>query len=243
MSPWRVVATTVLHPETEIFTVESHYIDALDQAGADMAMIPWVTTDAEAERRLTPFDGLVLTGGQDIDPAAYGAAVDGAVEVLPAADNSDARLIHAAQKQGKPILAVCRGAQVLNVAFGGTLTQHMWGRSEDHPEPLRTGDKAADAVSFLANRHAVALDPDSQVAAAFCAESISANSLHHQSIDKLGADLMITGRAPDGTVEVVEHTTHPAIGVQWHPEWLQAEGHDALFTWIVEQAANLEGAR
>ncbi len=233
---------TFMHPETDLYTIESHYVDAIERAGADVAVLPWASSAAEAERRLQPFDALVLSGGQDVDPETYGAAVDGAVEMLPAADVSDAALIHAAIKQGKPILAICRGAQILNVAFGGTLHQHMWERSEHHPARSTSANEAHDAESFLANRHAVALEPGSRIASIFASSSISVNSLHHQSADTLGADLKITGSAPDGTVEVIEHATHAAVGVQWHPERLTDEGHHALFNWIVEQATDRAAA-
>ncbi len=231
-----------MHPETDLYTIESHYVDAIERAGADVAVLPWATSAAEADRRLRPFNALVLSGGQDVDPEIYGAAVDGAVEMLPAADVSDAALIHAAIQQGKPILAICRGVQILNVAFGGTLVQHMWELSEHHPARPASGDEAHDAESFLANRHAVALESGSRIASIFESASINVNSLHHQSVDTLGADLKITGTAPDGTVEVVEHETHAALGVQWHPERLTDEGHDALFEWIVEQAKDRAAA-
>ncbi|MEZ5341809.1 MAG: gamma-glutamyl-gamma-aminobutyrate hydrolase family protein [Acidimicrobiales bacterium] len=236
ITPWRQVAPTVLRPETELFAVESHYLDAIERAGADAAMLTWTDRASDAARRLSRFDGLLLTGGQDVDPSSYRAKADGAVDWIKAADVSEQAYLRAAISQDKPILAVCRGLQVLNVAFGGSLTQHMWGRSDEHPDPPQSGDAVADADEFLARRHAVSLRPGSMVADAFGAKEIMVNSLHHQSVDRLGPGLIITGIAADQTVEAIEHTNHPAIGVQWHPEWLQDEGHDVLFAWLVEAA-------
>jgi putative glutamine amidotransferase len=179
------------------------YLDAIVRAGGrPVVLTPGGPLDdvADLADALARFDGLCLPGGPDLDPARYGATeVDEHVTAFDAEhDALDLACAHAALELGLPLLAICRGHQVLNVALGGTLRQHV----EDH--------------RFV--HHAVTLTPGCTAALAIGHERPSGHSVHHQAIDRLGAGLVVTGRADDGTIEVVERPGSWVVGVQWHPE-------------------------
>jgi putative glutamine amidotransferase len=181
---------------------------------------------------LAAIDGLVLAGGGDIDPAQYGAVAEPEVAgVDPERDAWELALVREAEL---PILGVCRGAQVINVARGGTLIQDLPARTTaDH----RVIDRPDDEV------HVVELTEGSRVREAVGVDQLVANTLHHQSVDQLGAGLCIVGWADDGTVEAIEADDGPLIGIQWHPELLRDRlPHLRLFEWLVQTAGAAEAA-
>ncbi|SBS74646.1 putative glutamine amidotransferases [uncultured Microbacterium sp.] len=162
---------------------------------------------------LAGFDGLVLPGGGDIDPARYGGDVSApCYDVNPAQDELDLDITAAAVAAGIPILGVCRGLQVLNVAFGGTLV-------EDLPGGHVPGADETGGLEWT--WHPVAVSAGSRLAAELPTATVSVASGHHQAIRDLGAGLIATGVAHDGVIEAVEHPELPIVAVQWHPE---AEG-------------------
>ncbi len=236
MTPWRRTLPTWIHPESDLYTLNPDYVAGVEKAGGLVMIIPQVRSDEEARHVLATFDGLVLSGGNDVDPAHYGHENTASFGTDTAADLSDLALANAAIATELPLLAICRGAQIVNVALGGTMEQHIWGRSDDHPhkDPKDRSVEACEAT--LAHRHPVILEEGCETARLFGATKISANSLHHQAIDEPGAGINIVGRSPDGTVEVIEHESAPMVGVQWHPERLGGEGHQVLFDWVVGQA-------
>ena len=241
MTPWRRSLPTFLHPETDLYTLAPYYTNGVAQAGALPLVVPWLDGDdaaiaARATAVMYRFDGLVLTGGTDVEPDLYGTENLASHEPDIRGDRSDIAMMRAAIDQGKPVLAICRGVQIANVAFGGTLHQHIWGTFEDHPYPPRTGETAQDAEAFLANRHNVDLDADSTIATLFGATTVATNSMHHQSVDALGDGLRIVGQTADGIVEAIEHDSGLLLGVQWHPERLTDDGHQVLFDWLVRAA-------
>ena len=185
-----------------------------------------LTRDAPVDGMLDRLDGLVLTGGADVDPAAYGhdpAVGLGATE--PERDAWELALLSGALARSIPVLAICRGAQLANVLLGGTLVQHVGVDDGDgHP---RFDDPRADRC------HTVALVPGSLGAAVY-GGSTEVNSLHHQTLGAIGDGLVVSGRSPDGTVEVIELPGRDLLGVQWHPEALDA--HDPSFVWLVTAA-------
>lgn len=165
---------------------------------------------------LTGFDGLVLPGGGDVDPARYGGDTTAPTyDVNPAQDALDLEITAAARERGIPILGVCRGLQVLNVAFGGTLVEDVL------PSAIQHTPGAADGGGPEWTWHAVSVAPGSRLHAEVGADEISVASGHHQAIGRLGEGLVATAVAADGVIEAIEHPTAPIIAVQWHPE---AEG-------------------
>jgi len=190
------------------------YLEALECSDALPVVVPPLREEM-LDDFLDAVDGLLLSGGPDIDPAAYGRPPHRCLgPTEPRLDAFELALVQAADRRGLPILAICRGAQLLNVARGGTLIQHL-PDVVDHAIEHRQR-QAADALT-----HAVELDPDSRLAELMGWTEGSVNSFHHQAVDALGRGLRVTARAPDGTVEALEDPDRPfLLAVQWHAEYL-----------------------
>ncbi|RTL68529.1 MAG: gamma-glutamyl-gamma-aminobutyrate hydrolase family protein [Pseudonocardiaceae bacterium] len=183
------------------------YIEMVVAAGGAPVLLP---PDPVAVTAVDRIDALILTGGSDLDPARYGAVPHPKTQAArQGRDATELAAVRAAIDRGIPVLGVCRGAQVLNVALGGTLHQHV-------PELVGSTAHGAAPPEFAAVD--VDLDPGS-LAGRLLGEHARVRCLHHQSIDRLGDELRVTARARDGVVEAVELDGHPfAVGVQWHPE-------------------------
>jgi putative glutamine amidotransferase len=202
------------------------YPKAIQAAGAIPVVLAAV--DLEAVPSLVArLDGICLAGGPDLDPVAYGA-LERHRELGPTNAEHDAfelAVARAADAAGLPLLGICRGAQALNVARGGTLHQHV------------DGHRQAELAGTPTQRVAVA--SDSLLAAITGAgDSLEINSFHHQAVDALGAGLRVVARAADGTVEAIEDPARPfLLGVQWHAETLtERPEHGALFAALIEAA-------
>jgi putative glutamine amidotransferase len=223
------------------------YVRVLAAAGAVPWLIPLLSGDRTTLRLIYEhLDGLFLTGGIDIDPAAYGE------ERHPMCDHSDPdrdrteiQLIHWALADRKPILGVCRGIQIINVACGGSLYQHV---AEQLPESIKH-DYFSTTTPYTRDylAHWVQLNGDSRLARLFGETMVQVNSMHHQGIKRLASGLRPSAFAPDGLVEGVEgQDGQYLVAVQWHPEEL-AERHAPmrrLFTDFIEAAsAYRSGAR
>jgi len=201
------------------------YVAAIrDGAGALPLLIPALDTPLQVAELLEAFDGFLFTGAvSNVDPAAYGGEAPRNPALLDGArDAVSLPLIRAAIDAGKPVLAICRGFQELNVALGGTLHQHVHelpGRL-DHRE-----DAAAPVETQFGSSHAVAIAPDSLLARITGAATARVNSLHHQGVDRLAPPLHADAAAPDGQVEAVSLPDGQGfvLGLQWHPEWRWAE--------------------
>jgi len=199
------------------YGVPGPYIDALRRAGARTLIVSPGETNDPVEI-LEPFDGLVLIGGGDVDPARYGAEPD--LEhnygVEEDRDELEIGLLLAADELHMPTLAICRGMQVMNVAFGGTLHQHL----PAMPGMLEHGVPVSDSVST----HDVKASRDGRLLASAGVDVLSCSSHHHQGVDRLGDRLAATGWSDDGLVEAIElqvedpYTDTWMLGVQWHPE-------------------------
>ena len=150
------------------------------------------------------YDGLILCGGVDVDPARYGEELDGSVDVDVKRDEVEYALIKAYLDAGKPILGICRGHQILNVYFGGSLHQ-------DIPEVAEHRQKGEDKI------HGVTASPDSILGRLY-GESFNVNSVHHQALKALGEGFRATADWQGQYVEAIEHVTLPIFSVQWHPE-------------------------
>jgi len=168
-------------------------------------------------------DGLLLPGGADLDPGLYGAESEtDQFPVEPVRDRFELDLLDAAIAKGKPVLGICRGHQLLNVHAGGTLHQDV--------PPHSRFDLAPETEI-----HDVTFEPGSILGGLYGPER-SVNSLHHQTIDRLGDGYTVTGRSEDGTIEGLEHLELPIVSVQWHPEMMTTRPDDPLFGWLIDLA-------
>jgi putative glutamine amidotransferase len=207
------------------------YLQAIDAAGGIPVVVPPLGRPC-IEDLLAHVDGVCLSGGPDLDPEAYGHRRD--AQTGPSERPLDAfelRLARAADAQLLPILAICRGMQVLNVARGGTLHQHL---------PDVVGSEITHRQREAAARptHWVALEQSGSIARILKRHRTKVNSFHHQAVDELGDGLAVTGRAADGTVESIEAIDRDfVLGVQWHAECLvHRPCQAALFRAFVDAA-------
>jgi putative glutamine amidotransferase len=212
---------------TPRFSVPQAYVRRVEAAGARAIVLPTVDPLA-AESYVDLVDGVLLSGGADVDPGLYGADRHPEVkEVDRPRDDFEIALAREADAAGRPLLGICRGVQVMNVALGGTLVQH---------EPSHKVE-AEDA-------HPVDVTAGTRLGRIVGATGFSVNSHHHQAIDRCAATLRVVARAPDGTVEAAESERHPfLVGVQWHPERLSDEPTRRLFAAFVEAAAKNRASR
>jgi putative glutamine amidotransferase len=212
------------HWQLEAALVPYDYVRALEGAGARVLLVP---PDADGvEETLDALDGLLLSGGNDLDPASYGAeAHPETTGTKPARDRGELALLEGALARDMPMLAVCRGFQVLNVARGGDLVQHL---------PEAVGHERHREVPGTFSEHGVRVDDASRLGAALGAAAPGVKSHHHQGIGRIGAGLRETAWADDGTIEAVEDPDKRfAVGVLWHPE----AGEDRkLFDALVAEA-------
>lgn len=210
--------------DTEAALLPRTYVDCVVKAGGIPVLLPPAGDGQGAA--VSAVDALVLAGGADVDPARYGAAPHPATVSRPERDATELALLRAALDAGTPVLGVCRGMELLNVAFGGTLVQHL---------PERTGGGEHQPAPGAYGTTVVRLDPGSRVGAILGAEA-KCQCYHHQAVDTLGEGLRPVGWAGDGTVEAVERPGEPfVVGVQWHPE---QDGDDVrLFAALVREAA------
>lgn len=183
------------------------YVDALVAAGAQPVLLP---PRGDATSLLETLDGLLLTGGADVDPELYGEEPHPLTEPERDRDDFELPLARAAVERGLPTLAICRGHQVVNVALGGTLVQHL-------EAAVHRGDSRSGRQEI---RHPVRLDPHSVLSELLGTTEIATNSLHHQAVKDLAPGLRATGWAPDGVVEALETPGGTLLSVQCHPEEL-----------------------
>ncbi|MFF1609251.1 gamma-glutamyl-gamma-aminobutyrate hydrolase family protein [Amycolatopsis sp. NPDC058278] len=192
--------------DTEAVLLHRVYVDCVVAAGGLPVLLPPVSDGYG--RLMSTVDGLVLTGGADVEPERYGREPHPATYVRPERDAFEFGLFEAARKAGKPVLGVCRGLQVMSVALGGTLAQHL-------PESVHTTEHQPAPATF--GRGTVTLAEGSRAAAILGPETKTL-CYHHQAIDRLGAGLEAVGWAADGTIEAAEVPGEFTLGVQWHPE-------------------------
>jgi putative glutamine amidotransferase len=214
-----------LSPHDELM-LGTTYPRAIDAAGAIPVVLAPVALEA-IPALVARLDGLCLAGGPDLDPSVYGARERHAELGATNADHDafELAIARAADAAGLPLLGICRGAQALNVARGGTLHQHVAGHRQS-------------AVATQPTQR-VTVAPDSLLAAVTGArETLEINSFHHQAVDALGTGLRVVAHAADGTIEAIEDPTGPfLLGVQWHAETLTARPeHGALFAALVQAA-------
>jgi putative glutamine amidotransferase len=199
------------------FGINAPYTEAITNAGGLPILIPSNLSNDDLDMLLTRVDGILFTGGYDVDPRQYGNQPHPKVEgVDKDRDRAEMHLVLSAIRVGKPFLGICRGCQVINVALGGSLY-------EDLPEQF-PGEVQHDNHDLPRNylAHSVNLSSDSYLAQILTSVTTQVNSLHHQGVHKLAEALRVTAIAPDGLIEAFELPHHPfGLAVQWHPEELQ----------------------
>jgi putative glutamine amidotransferase len=211
------------------------YARAVELAGGLPVVLPPLAEEAIAPL-VDRLAGICLSGGPDLDPAAYGADPDphlGPIE--PDLDAFEVAVARRADERGVPVLGICRGCQALNVARGGTLHQHL-------PDVTDGSIHHRQTASGRDTTHTVRVDADTRLAQVVNTRELDVNSFHHQAVDRLGRGLRVAARAPDGVIEAIEDDG-PALylGVQWHAETLvERPRHAALFEMLV--AAALAGS-
>jgi gamma-glutamyl-gamma-aminobutyrate hydrolase PuuD len=218
------VVDTVLGP-TLLHTATRFYVDSVVRAGGTPLVLPALGAGV-VDDMLDALDGVVLTGGGDVAPARYGATPSPEVHnVDPLRDEFDLALVCRALERDIPVLAICRGMQVVNVALGGSLAQHI----DDH----QVLDDPGAPV------HEVRIDPDSDLAAALGVTSLEVNSMHHQAVLEPAPPLKAVAWAHDGSVEAVEQPgNRHLVAVQWHPEVMEQPVQQGLFTQLVGAATS-----
>lgn len=219
-------------PSPSEFALGVSYVRALERAGGVPVIVPPLE-QPDVGPLLERIDGLCLPGGPDLDPRTYGAEEHpqlGPYE--PEIDRFELFVARRADELGIPILAICRGAQVLNVARGGSLIQHL-------PD-LKISIDHRQSTPGAETSHPVSIEPDSRLAAIVGAQALEVNSFHHQGIDRLGSGLRAVAFAPDGTIEALEALDRDfCVGVQWHAETLVARRPQAaLFGSFVKAGAS-----
>jgi putative glutamine amidotransferase len=200
----------------EVLYCDQNYLRRIEEAGGIPLLLPHVEDDGALAQIAERMDGLLFTGGEDVDPAQYGQDVHPETAVAEARDKLEIRLFRSFLATGRPILAICRGIQLINVALGGTLIQDL---------PTQTGSAHhSQKVPTTTATHEVQLLELSRTAMLLKQSMIPVNSHHHQAVDELGSGLKAVGWSEDGVIEAVEHVTHPfLIAVQWHPERLTSQ--------------------
>ncbi len=226
----------MLDPNTELETVNPSYIRAVRRAGGVPLIAPHPGPE-ELAAILPAVDGVVLTGGQDVDPAVYGAESDGSRGTIRHSDEADIALFNAAVEAGLPVLAICRGIQVANVALGGGLLQEIQAEGSQHHPTY------AEMSEPLTHRHPVEVVADSRLAEIYGSSSIVVNSLHHQAVGNPADGLRTVATSPDGLIEAIEGESCDLVAVQWHPELLDPADGDPLFSDLVERASAARSRR
>jgi putative glutamine amidotransferase len=213
------------------------YLDWLRAEGMLPVPVP-AHPESLHDEYLDLFDGLALAGGADIEPSRYGATPHPMDTLEPHRDAFEFALAAAALRRGLPILGICRGMQILNVALGGTMRQHLPDATGAlvHSSEFRDGERHPADKWITAYHEVEVTDPELRELAG---ERLTTNSFHHQGVSRLGTGLRVAARATDGLVEAVVGTRHPVLGVQWHPE--MHDRHDragtAPFRWLARRAA------
>ena len=209
-----IALTCDIDEESRIRLLQS-YCDAIRIGGGIPIIIPPTSDETQITELLeqTNAKGVVLTGGADIDPIFFNEEKHPKIgRISRQRDEYEFAVLEVAEKYAIPVLGICRGLQVINVAYGGTITQDM---------PSQLGDSYASHDQQIPTTkavHKVTFTPNSQIASLFEQKELDTNSHHHQSIGKIGNNLVITGKTDDGIIEAIESKTAKTIAVQFHPE-------------------------
>lgn len=206
--------------------VEVYFVDYAAAVARAGGLPLHLSMEGDPAAVVDKLDGLLLSGGADVDPRRYGATPGPhSTAIDPRRDAFELALLDAAWARDVPVLGICRGAQLINVGRGGSLIAHL------PPDSM-------EAHSFLGYPRNHRVHPVDLVAGsiphALFGDRVLVNSLHHQAVAEVGSELFVTGRAPDGVIECIQTVDENTVGVQWHPEML--DGTDPLFGWLVDNA-------
>ncbi len=226
----------------KLYVVHQLYFDAIYRAGGIPCPVPLHLDEALYREIFLRMSGLLLAGGEDIDPRLYHAEPNELIEKIdPERDRVEMMLAHWAVAAKMPVLGICRGHQLLNVAMGGSLYQDI----REETAITEEHDMRGKGEDFRQRRpHQVQLDPNSRIAQELGAV-LWVNSLHHQAVATPGRGLRVIGVSPEGVIEATELEGHPfAVTVQWHPEMLgEDERMLRLFRLLVEEATRFRSIR
>jgi putative glutamine amidotransferase len=200
------------------YTMNAPYAKSISSAGGLPVLIPLDLSQEDLDGLTTRLDGILFTGGYDIDPRRYGNQLHPkAVGIDSDRDRVEIHLVRAAIADGKPFLGICRGIQLINVALGGTLYEDI---KDQLPGALQHDNHSGHSRDYLA--HNVKVAPGCRLVQILIDVEVQVNSLHHQGANRLAQELSATALAPDGLIEAFELPGHPfGLAVQWHPEELQ----------------------
>lgn len=219
----------------DLLASTADYARGVEQAGGTPVLVPPTLQPESMPRTLLHLSGLLFAGGEDVAPAWYGRPAEvGLGTRIPERDAFEFLLLAEAIRQGLPVLAVCRGMQLVNIHFGGTLVQ-------DLPSERGAIDHSSrSAGSKWASSHRVQPEAGSVLASLYASVNgpLWVNSFHHQAVERVGEGLSVTARAEDGLVEALESHEGSVLAVQWHPEMMfeHAPAQMAPFRWLVERA-------
>lgn len=217
VGPARIVAVTAtsrMDEDSRRVRLAMSYVEAIENAGIIPLVVPPLASTESASAILSAVDGLLLTGGEDVNPSRFGAKPHPKLKTVhDARDAMEIALVREAQKRHTPVLAICRGIQVLNVALGGTLIQDIGAEcpgSLDHD----------DGSPRKSRTHEISVVPGSLTARALGTTRCAVNSLHHQAVKEVGPDLRVSATSTDGIIEGLEAKDPDwwMLAVQWHPE-------------------------
>ena len=209
------IAETGPFPGMERSAVTQDYIGALEAAGAVPLLLPMVGKEEIVRRQIEAVDAIVLSGGYDPNPLLFGENPNRRIDfIYPEIDEHQLRAIHVADELGKPMLGICRGLQILNIAFGGTLYQDLSLIPNSYIQHYQKSRKHTPG-------HEVSIVKDSQLAGIFGARTILTNSFHHLAIKDCAPGFVVSAYAADGVIEGIERRSGtPLMAVQWHPEMM-----------------------
>lgn len=232
MSRPRIGITTDTHDGPDQYESPAAYATSVEKAGGLPLLLPYRTDLSLVPQMVDALDGILFSGGNDLDPALYGEVYHPqAVPIDPKRQAFELALLAEVERRRMPALGICLGSQLMNVYRGGSLIQFL-------PELLRRPPLEHRKIDGNIPRHPVRVRPESLAARAMGDTEIDANSSHKQAIRQVGRGLRIVGTAPDGVIEGIEDPSLPLfLGVQWHPERLHDEPeHLALFRLLVDKA-------
>ena len=208
--------------------VDADYAGAVSQSGHIPVVIPRYGSDAQFDALVAKLDVLLMTGGEDFDPAIYNEKRSPKLgEVNSKRDEFDIRLLSAARRRRLPVIGIFRGGQLLNIAFGGSLWQDL---PSEYP---------AAGVQHRNVYHRIDINPDSRLASVLGTTNIVVNSFHHQAVRDLAKGFKIVAKSPEGVVEAIEGVDYPAIGFQFHPEKMICKDKNEIFLNIFKNIKSL----